>query len=67
LNVEYGVKSEPFVEVVYNAEVNGQILVLTANMTGEMMSKRYGERTMDRLSSIVRLVVFHGESMRRKF
>ncbi len=65
VRVNYGNKSEPFVEVVYNAERNGQLLVLTSNMTNEQFVARYGERIIDRLNAIVRPVVIRGESMRR--
>lgn len=63
--VEYGTRKEPFVEIVYNAEKEGQLLILTTNLDESRLRERYGERTIDRLKAITRPVVFSGESMRK--
>lgn len=61
----YGNRFEPFVEVIYNAENNGQLLILTTNMTSKQLVERYGERIIDRLKAIVRPIVISGSSMRK--
>lgn len=64
-SVEYGNRKEPFVEIIYNAEKEGQLLVLTTNLDLGKLKERYGERTIDRMKAIMKAVVFKGESMRK--
>lgn len=61
----YGVRQESFTEIVYNAELRGTLMVLTTNLLPQQLIARYGQRTFDRLSLLVRPVVFKGESMRK--
>lgn len=63
--VNYGERYEPFVEIIYNAERNGQLLVLTTNLNPKQLTERYGERTFNRLSAIVRPIVFTGGNLRK--
>ena len=65
IRVDYGNRSEPFAEIVYNAEKNGQLLVLTTNMTNEQLVARYGDRIIDRLHAIVKPIVIRGKSLRK--
>ena len=60
----YGVKRECFSEIVDRAEKNGQLLVITTNLSTEGIIERYGKRTFDRLRAITVPVVFSGESLR---
>ena len=62
---DYGVHYEPFTEIIYNAEWYGTLLVLTTNLQPGEIRERYGEKTFDRLRSLVRPVAFTGETMRR--
>lgn len=62
----YGERHDLFKEIVDHAERNAVLLILTTNLTNEELMERYGERVMDRLYSIVKPVVFKGESLRGK-
>ena len=62
----YGERHDLFKEVVDHAERNAVLLILTTNLTSDELMERYGERIIDRLYSIVKPVVFKGESLRGK-
>lgn len=62
--VIYGEKHNSFNEVVDIAEKRGILLVLTTNLTPEELVEKYGDRTLDRLRSLVKTVVFKGNSLR---
>lgn len=63
-SVKYGERRQPFVELVDSAERNNGILVITTNLTAQEIAAKYGERTLDRLRALTKLVHFKGESMR---
>lgn len=63
--VIYGERHNSFSELVDFAEKRGLLLVLTTNLTPDELSEKYGDRTRDRLRSLVKVVVFDGESMRK--
>lgn len=62
----YGERHDLFKEIVDHAERNAVLLILTTNLTSDELMERYGERVIDRLYSIVKPVVFKGESLRGK-
>lgn len=62
--VHYGERRVPFAELVDLAEKKGKLLLLTTNLTIEELKAKYGERTIDRLRGITKVVLFQGESMR---
>ncbi len=64
--VNYGERSIVFNEIVDQAERLGQILVLTTNLGKDELVRKYGARTIDRIESLTRKVVFEGESLRDK-
>ena len=45
---------------------NGNLLILTTNLTGEGLQEKYGERALDRIFSTMERVPFNGKSFRRK-
>lgn len=61
---DYGEKHAFMPEIVDNAERNGNMLILTTNLTPDELRAKYGERTYDRLTAITRLVLMSGKSMR---
>lgn len=63
--VIYGERRHIFNEIVDYAEKNGTLLILTTNLNGKELAKKYGIRTLDRLNHITRAVVFHGKSERK--
>ena len=66
--VEYGNRRDIFSELVYKAENDGKLLIITTNLpyTGGTvnMATRYGVRTVSRLRGMVKTVTFRGEDMR---
>lgn len=65
VSVKYGERRMAFPEIVDEAEKRGKLLLLTTNATSEELEQKYGERTMDRLVAITKLVKFKGESLRK--
>lgn len=62
----YGERHDLFSEIADHAERDGVLLIVTTNLSLEDLNRRYGERVVDRLSGIVRAVVFKGDSLRGK-
>lgn len=63
--VDYGERRMAVPEIVDNAEKNGNLLILTTNLSFDEMNEKYGTRTMDRLASVCHAIRFKGESLRR--
>jgi DNA replication protein DnaC len=64
-SVEYGNRRMVFAEIVDRAEKQGNLLIVSTNLRERALIERYGDRVMDRLVSIMRIVEFNGESMRK--
>lgn len=62
--IKYGERRTPFAELVDQAEKKGKLLILTTNLTVSELANKYGERTIDRLRAITKIVLFRGESLR---
>lgn len=62
----FGTRRNMVREIVDEAEIASTTLILTSNLSLEELKEKYGERTMDRLQSLCRLVVVYGESLRNK-
>lgn len=63
--VEYGNTIDPFPELVYRAEAEGKLLILTTNKTWEEIEERYKARVTDRLRKLCRIIEFKAESFRK--
>ncbi len=61
---DYGEKCEGFNLVINAAERYNRPMFITTNLTEEQILARYGERTLDRLGHLCRMVKFSGESLR---
>lgn len=61
---DYGEKSEGFNLIINAAERYHRPLFITTNLTVEQLLERYGERTVDRLNHLCRVVEFKGDSLR---
>jgi len=61
----YGEKSEGFNVIIDAAETRIAPFFITTNMKDEDILTRYGERTLDRLFRLCRLVEFKGKSLRQ--
>lgn len=65
VSVSYGNKRLAFLEVVDAAEKHGKLLIITSNLNQEQLVQKYGDRTMDRIISTTKRVLFKGKSLRR--
>ncbi|MCX6222448.1 MAG: hypothetical protein NTZ69_15865 [Bacteroidia bacterium] len=61
----YGEKSEGFNTIINLAENRITPLFISTNLTTSQILSRYGERTLDRISRLCRVVTFTGESLRK--
>jgi len=61
----YGDKYEGFNTIINAAEARIAPLFITTNLTGLQLLERYGERTMDRINRLCRIVKFEGDSLRQ--
>lgn len=64
ISVNYGNKRLAFLEVVDAAEKHGKLLIITSNLNKEQLVQKYGDRTMDRIISTTKRVLFKGKSLR---
>jgi DNA replication protein DnaC len=60
----YGSRYEGFNRLIDRAEIKGNPIFITTNLTNEQMYERYGERTIDRISKLAISIEFSGKSMR---
>lgn len=60
----YGNKVYALSEIIDVAEKKGKLMFLTSNLSAQDLVAKYGERTVDRLRSICKVVMFKGKSMR---
>lgn len=60
----YGVRRQPFVELIDLAEKAGKLMLLTTNLNTEELQEKYGIRVIDRLKNITKVVHFVGDSLR---
>ena len=61
---DWGEKRWAFSDIVDDAERRDNTLIVTTNLDVENLSLRYGDRTVDRLRGMTKLVMFGGESLR---
>lgn len=61
----YGNKRMPFAELCDAAEKNGKLLILTTNLSIDELTRRYGDRVVDRLIATTKAVPFIGDSLRK--
>lgn len=62
---QYGNKRVAFSELVDVAEANGNLIVVSTNLSLDSLTTKYGLRTTDRLKAITKQVLFKGESLRK--
>lgn len=61
----YGNKRMPFAELCDAAEKKGKLLILTTNLSIDELTRRYGDRVVDRLIATTKAVPFTGDSLRK--
>lgn len=65
MSIKFGERRMAFPELVDDAEKKGKLLIVTSNLTTDELKEKYGERTVDRLRGISKLVLFKGKSLRQ--
>jgi len=65
LKNDYGEKTEGFNLIINNAEVTCKPVFVSTNLNDAQIINRYGERTLDRLGHLCRIVTFSGPSLRK--
>lgn len=61
---DYGERYEGFNRIINAAERYFRPIFVSTNLSKDEMLNRYGERTLDRLQHLCRIVEFRGESLR---
>jgi len=61
----YGNKRIPFMELCDAVEQKGKLLICSTNLTLDELSRKYGDRTIDRLKATTKVVPFVGCSLRK--
>ncbi|MGL5895280.1 MAG: hypothetical protein ACRCZM_11820 [Bacteroidales bacterium] len=61
----YGSKVDPLAEILDNAEKKAKTVIVTTNLNRAQLTARYGERVVDRLLGLTKVVVFRGDSLRK--
>lgn len=64
MSVNFGKKRMPFAEIMDSAEKYGKTIILTSNLNGDDLVKRYGDRVMERIKATCKRVLFSGDSLR---
>ncbi len=63
--VDYGNKRLVFAELMDAVERKGLLAIISTNLSGDEIEKRYGTRTVERIISTTKRIEFKGESLRK--
>lgn len=63
--VRYGDRREALPEILDSAEREGKLLIMTTNLSTPQLLERYGDRALDRLLGLCRVVTFAPTHSRR--
>lgn len=64
ISIKYGEKRSIIPEVLDATEKYGKLLLMTSNLGGEDLIKKYGNRTFDRMIAVTTRIEFNGKSFR---
>jgi len=64
LTNDFGEKYEGFNRIINAAENSLKLVFIATNLTSAQILQRYGERTVERLSRLCKIVKFEGDSLR---
>ena len=64
ISIRFGEKRSVVPEILDAAEKYGKLLLLTSNLGGEDLIKKYGNRTFDRILAVTKRIEFNGKSFR---
>jgi len=62
---DYGTKRFYTQEMIDEAERKQKLLILSTNLNEQELKDKYDDRTIDRLRSLTKVVIFNGESLRK--
>lgn len=62
--MSYGNERHAFQELMNIAEQNGNLVLVSTNLSGEEIEQVYGPRTLERIKACCKRVNFNGESLR---
>lgn len=62
--VDYGNRRDYFPELVDYADKHGRLLIVSSNLSRDEL-ERYGERTFDRIRSVLKRIELRGKSLRK--
>lgn len=62
---DFGVKFESFSRLINDAEAKLKLTFISTNLTSEELYDRYGERSVDRINRLCKVIKFEGDSLRK--
>lgn len=62
---DFGERYEGFPHIANAAEAKLKLMFISTNLSSEQLLDRYGERTMDRIRRLCKIVKFKGKSLRK--
>lgn len=65
VSMQYGNRRFAFAEVMDAAEKYGKLVIISTNLRGDDIIRRYGERVFERIISMTRRIEFKGKSLRQ--
>lgn len=64
ISIKYGERRSIVPEILDATEKYGKLILITSNLGGEDLIKKYGNRTMDRILAVTKRIEFNGKSFR---
>lgn len=64
VSIKYGEKRFIVPEILDATEKYGKLILITSNLGGEDLIKKYGNRTFDRILAVTKRIEFNGKSFR---
>lgn len=61
----YGTKYDPVENAICHCEERMKLLIMTTNLNKDQIRNRYGQRILDRINRLCKIVPFNGESFRK--
>jgi DNA replication protein DnaC len=65
VSVNYGERRWAFPEIMDKAEKRGNLVIITSNLDARAIETKYGVRTIERIKTMCKRVLFEGESLRK--
>jgi len=65
VSIQYGNRRLAFAEVMDAAEKQGKLVIISTNLRGDDITRRYGERVFERVIAMTKRIEFKGRSLRQ--